>query len=109
MCVEINGGDITIAMSAGDTDGIDANGSIAVNGGSISITGSSGFDYDGTAQLNGGTVVVNGQTLTSIPNQMMGGGFGGMGGQMGGGFGGMGGQSGSGFGGGFGGGPGGRH
>ena len=109
VCVEINGGDITIAMSAGDTDGIDANGSIAVNGGSISITGSSGFDYDGTAQLNGGTVVVNGQTLTSIPNQMMGGGFGGMGGQMGGGFGGMGGQSGSGFGGGFGGGPGGRH
>ena len=98
VCVEINGGDITIAMSAGDTDGIDANGSIAVNGGSISITGSSGFDYDGTAQLNGGTVVVNGQTLTSIPNQMMGGGFGGMGG-----------QSGSGFGGGFGGGPGGRH
>ena len=94
VCVEINGGDITIAMSAGDTDGIDANGSIAVNGGSISITGSSGFDYDGTAQLNGGTVVVNGQTLTSIPNQMMGGGFGGMGG-----------QSGSGFGGG----PGGRH
>ena len=98
VCVEINGGDITIAMSAGDTDGIDANGSIAVNGGSISITGSSGFDYDGTAQLNGGTVIVNGQTLTSIPNQMMGGGFGGMGGQMGGG-----------FGGGFGGGPGGRH
>ena len=97
VCVEINGGDITIAMSAGDTDGVDANGSIAVNGGSISITGSSGFDYDGTAQLNGGTVVVNGQTLTSIPNQMMGGGFGGMGGQMGGGFGG------------FGGGPGGRH
>ena len=92
VCVEINGGDITIAMSAGDTDGIDANGSIAVNGGSISITGSSGFDYDGTAQLNGGTVVVNGQTLTSIPNQMMGGGFGGRGGgrgNMNGGWGGM--------------------
>ena len=104
VCVEINGGDISIAMSAGDTDGVDANGSIAVNGGSISITGSSGFDYDGTAQLNGGTVIVNGQTLTSIPNQMMGGGFGGMGGQMGGGFGGMGGQPG-----GLGGGPGGRH
>ena len=69
VCVEINGGDISIAMSAGDTDGIDANGSIAVNGGSISITGSSGFDYDGTAQLNGGTVVVNGQTLTSIPTR----------------------------------------
>ena len=109
VCVEINGGDITIAMSAGDTDGIDANGSIVVNGGTISITGNSSFDYDGTAQLNGGTVIVNGQTLDYIPDQMMGGGFGGMGGQMGGGFGGMGGQSGSGFGGGFGGGPGGRH
>ena len=103
VCVEINGGDITIAMSAGDTDGIDANGSIVINGGTVSITGSSGFDYDGTAQLNGGTVVVNGQTLDYIPNQMMGGG---MGGQMGGfgGNGGMGGQPG-----GFGGGPGGRH
>ena len=101
ICVEINGGDITIAMSAGDTDGIDANGSIVINGGTVSITGNSGFDYDGTAQLNGGTVIVNGQTLDSIPNQMMGGG-------MGGGFGGMGGQSG-GFGGGFGVGPIGRH
>lgn len=107
ICVEINGGDITIAMGAGDTDGIDANGSIVVNGGTVSITGNSSFDYDGTAQLNGGTVIVNGQTLDYIPNQMMGGG---MGGQMGGfgGNGGMGGQPG-GFGGGFGGGPGGRH
>ena len=97
ICVEINGGDISIAMSAGDTDGIDANGSIVVNGGTINITGNSSFDYDGTAQLNGGTLIVNGQTLDYIPNQMMGG-FGGMGGQMGGGFGGMGGQPG-GFGG----------
>ena len=107
ICVEINGGDISIAMSAGDTDGIDANGSIVVNGGTINITGNSSFDYDGTAQLNGGTLIVNGQTLDYNPNQMMGGG---MGGQMGGfgGNGGMGGQPG-GFGGGFGGGPGGRH
>ena len=106
ICVEINGGDISIAMSAGDTDGIDANGSIVVNGGTINITGNSSFDYDGTAQLNGGTIIVNGQTLDSIPNQMMGGGMGGFGGQMGGfgGNGGMGGQPG-----GFGGGPGGRH
>ena len=108
ICVEINGGDISIAMSAGDTDGVDANGSIVINGGTVSITGSSSFDYDGTAQLNAGTVIVNGQTLDSIPNQMMGGGMGGFGGQMGGGMGGFGGQSG-GFGGGFGGGPSGRH
>ena len=93
ICVEINGGDISIAMSAGDTDGVDANGSIVINGGTVSITGSSSFDYDGTAQLNGGTVIVNGQTLDSIPNQMMGGGMGGqMGGGFGGGFGGHGGR-----------------
>ncbi len=102
VCVEVNGGELSISMAAGDTDGIDSNGSILINGGSISITGSSGFDYDGTAQLNGGTLTVNGQTLDYIPNQMMGGP--GMGG-----FGGMGGQPGGGFGGGFGGGPGGRH
>ena len=108
VCVEVNGGDIAIAMGAGDTDGVDSNGSVVINGGTISITGSSGFDYDGTAQLNGGTLIVNGQTLDYIPNQMMGGGFGGMGGQMGG-FGGMGGQTGGQMGGGFGGGPGGRH
>ena len=81
--VEINGGDITITMSAGDTDGIDSNGNIIVNGGTINITGNSSFDYDGTAQYNGGTIIVNGEQVTAIPNQMMGGGMGGRG-QMGG-------------------------
>lgn len=81
--VEINGGNLTITMSAGDTDGIDSNGNIIVNGGTINITGSSSFDYDGTAQYNGGTIIVNGEQVTSIPNQMMGGGMGGRG-QMGG-------------------------
>ena len=70
-------------MSAGDTDGIDSNGNIIVNGGTINITGSSSFDYDGTAQYNGGTIIVNGEQVTSIPNQMMGGGMGDRG-QMGG-------------------------
>ncbi len=74
VCVEINGGDITISMGAGDTDGIDSNGNIIVNGGCINITGNSSFDYDGTAQYNSGTIVVNGQQLSTIPNQMMGGG-----------------------------------
>ena len=105
--VEINGGEISISMGAGDTDGIDSNGSIVINGGTVSITGNSSFDYDGNAQLNGGTVIVNGQELDYIPNQMMGG-FGGMGGGPGG-FGGMGGGPGGNPGGGFGGGPGGRH
>ena len=77
--VEINGGTINITMSAGDTDGIDSNGDIIVNGGTISVSGNSTFDYDGTAQLNGGTIYCNGQQVTEIPNQMMGG-RGGMGG-----------------------------
>lgn len=81
--VEINGGELTIRMGPGDTDGIDSNGDIVVNGGSIDITGPSGFDYEGSAVHNGGSIVVNGQTLDRIPNQMMGG-PGGMGGRPGG-------------------------
>ena len=71
--IEINDGDITIVMSDGDTDGIDANGHIIVNGGIIRVTGSSTFDYDGTAQYNGGTIIVNGQQVSFVPNQMSGG------------------------------------
>jgi len=91
--VEINGGEITVSMGSGDTDGIDSNGNIIVNGGTVSVTGNSTFDYDGTAQYNGGTILVNGQQVSSIPNQMMGGrgGFGGGNGGFGGGRGGRGG------------------
>ncbi|MCR5611677.1 MAG: carbohydrate-binding domain-containing protein [Clostridiales bacterium] len=71
--VEINGGSITISMGTGDTDGIDSNGNIVMNGGTVNVTGKSGFDYDGTAEYNGGTIIVNGQKLSYIPNQMMGG------------------------------------
>ena len=80
---EMNDGTLTVVMGPGDTDGIDSNGNIVVNGGTIDVTGNSTFDYDGTAQYNGGTIIVNGQQVDSIPNQMMGGGmgnFGGMGG-----------------------------
>ena len=76
--VEINGGSITITMGQGDTDGIDSNGNIVMNGGTVTVTGNSSFDYDGTAQFTGGTIIVNGQQLNYIPNQMMGGGMGGM-------------------------------
>ena len=83
-----NGGETTITMGAGDTDGVDSNGDIYINGGTISVTGQSAFDYDGQAALNGGTVIVNGTQVDSITNQMMGGmgGWGqmGPGGQMGG-------------------------
>ncbi len=84
---EMNDGSLKVNMGQGDTDAIDSNGNIIVNGGTINITGQSSFDYDGTAKYNGGTIIVNGQTVNSITNQMMGGGMGGMqqnqGGQMG--------------------------
>ena len=99
--IEINGGDITVEVGPGDTDAIDANGDIIVNGGVIKVTAQmSSFDYDGTAAYNGGEIYVNGQHMDSIPEPMMGGGGrGGFGGWGGGGWGGFGG---------FGGGPGGR-
>ena len=75
---EFNGGNITIAMGQGDTDGIDSNGNLYVNGGTLDITGNSPFDYDGQAQYNGGTIIVNGETTNQITNQF-GGGMGGMG------------------------------
>ena len=77
--VEINGGSLNITMGAGDTDGIDSNGDLIITGGRIEVSGGSGFDYDGTLTWTGGTVIVNGQEVSSIPNQMMGG-FGGRGG-----------------------------
>jgi len=75
--IELNGGEITIVMGSGDTDAVDANGSIYVNGGVIDITASSAFDYDVTGELNGGTVTVNGSQLTKMTNSMPGGGMGG--------------------------------
>ena len=98
--IQINGGDVTISMGQGDTDALDSNGALTITGGTINITAQSPFDYDGTGTLSGGTVIVNGQEVTQLSNQMMGGGM--MGGQMGGGPGGMGGGFG-GMGGGFGG------
>lgn len=93
--IEFNGGNTVITMGQGDTDAVDANGSIYVNGGTITITApTSSFDYDGKAELNGGTVIINGQQVTEIPQSMMGGRGGGFGGQGRGGFGGMTGQDG---------------
>lgn len=73
--VEINDGEIEIEMGQGDTDGIDANGDIIINGGTVRVTAQSPFDYDGKGELNGGEVYVNGEKVTSLTNQ-----FGGMGG-----------------------------
>lgn len=77
--VEINGGTISITMGQGDTDAIDSNGNITINGGTIAISAQSPFDYDGKAELNGGELTVNGETVTEISNQFSAGmqGFGG--------------------------------
>lgn len=92
VAVEFNGGDTTISMGQGDTDAVDANGSIYVNGGTINITApTSSFDYDQTAEFNGGTIIINGEEVSEIPQSMMGGGPGGQGG-----FGGQGGPGGQG-------------
>ena len=82
--IEINGGYITVEVGQGDTDAIDANGSIYVNGGTINVTAQmSSFDYDRTAEFNGGTIIINGEEVSEIPQSMMGGGMGGnMGGNM---------------------------
>ena len=93
--VEINGGDLNVTVGQGDTDAIDANGSIYVNGGTVNITAQmSSFDYDVKAEFNGGTIIINGEEVSEIPQSMMGGGMhGGIFGGKGGMFGGMNGES----------------
>ena len=81
--LEINGGDITVNMAQGDTDALDANGDLLIHGGTINITGPSAFDYDGQGSMTGGTLIVNGEQVTELTNQMMGGGMGGRGGMSG--------------------------
>lgn len=80
VAIEINGGNITINMGAGDTDGIDSNGNLYVNGGTININCNSPFDYDGAANYTGGTIITNGTETNTITNSMMGGSKGGAGG-----------------------------
>ena len=75
--IQINGGNLTIDMGQGDTDAIDSNGNLYINGGTINITAQSPFDYDGEGKLNGGNITVNGSKVTELTNQMMGGGQGG--------------------------------
>ncbi len=75
--IEINGGEITIAMGPGDTDALDSNGDLIITGGTIDITARSPFDYDGSCSYTGGTIIVNGTVTDSVTNQMMGGPMGG--------------------------------
>ena len=69
--IEITGGDITVAMAEGDTDGIDSNGDLIISGGTVNVTGNSTFDYDGTATYTGGTIIVNGIKVDSIPKSSL--------------------------------------
>ncbi len=69
--VEFNGGKTDIVMGSGDVDGVDSNGSIYVNGGTVNVTISEAgmsmaFDFDETAEINGGEVFVNGEKITEI-------------------------------------------
>jgi hypothetical protein len=75
--IEVNGGTMDVEVGSGDTDGFDSNGSLYVNGGTISVTANSAFDTDGEAQLNGGEVTVNGEVITEINESGPGGGGGG--------------------------------
>ncbi len=90
--IEINGGDITVDMGSGDTDALDSNGYLYINGGVVNINAQSPFDYDMGGEITGGEVYVNGTQVTELYNAMMGGGMmgggnmgGGPGGNMGGG------------------------
>lgn len=71
--IEVNGGNITVTMASGDTDGFDANGDMTINGGFIDITGGSYIDADGSVEFNGGELIVNGEVVTEITQQMGGG------------------------------------
>ena len=75
--IEINGGYVKIVMGQGDTDGLDSNGYIYINGGTVDVSGNNTFDAEIAQEFNGGTVIVNGTEVDELPMDMMGGGFGG--------------------------------
>ncbi|MBQ3975337.1 MAG: carbohydrate-binding domain-containing protein, partial [Lachnospiraceae bacterium] len=79
----ISGGSLNVTMAAGDTDALDSNGSLYINGGTVDITAQFAFDYVTEGAINGGTVTVNGSQVTQMSNSMMGGGGPAMGGQGG--------------------------
>ncbi|MBO4697581.1 MAG: carbohydrate-binding domain-containing protein [Lachnospiraceae bacterium] len=72
--ITVNGGNLNITVGQGDTDAIDSNGDVYINGGTINITSTvSSIDYDGKAEFNGGTLIINGEQVDSIPKSMFGG------------------------------------
>lgn len=80
LSVTINAGNVTVEVGSGDTDGIDSNGSIYVNGGTVNVTNpgigsgpATAFDYNDSAEFNGGTIYINGEAVDEIPAEQMGG------------------------------------
>ncbi|MBO4324592.1 MAG: carbohydrate-binding domain-containing protein [Lachnospiraceae bacterium] len=72
--ITVNGGNLNITVGQGDTDAIDSNGDVYINGGTVNITSTvSSIDYDGKAEFNGGTLIINGQETDTIPKSMFGG------------------------------------
>ena len=67
--LKINGNKIKIVMAEGDSDAIDSNGNLTINGGTIDINAASAFDFDGEGRLNGGEVSVNGEKINELSNQ----------------------------------------
>ena len=63
--IKISGGFLDVAVSNGDTDGIDSNGNFEMTGGFVVTRGSpnnasnmsTGLDCDGTAKISGGTFI----------------------------------------------------
>ena len=71
--VTVNGGNLTIQVTGGtgEGDGIDSNGSVVINGGTVqsyacAASADSGIDADLGIQINGGTVLATGNMLDRI-------------------------------------------
>lgn len=64
--VNISGGELEIEMEPGDSDGIDSNGDLIINGGTVRVTAQVPFDFDGKGELNGGAVFVGGERVTDL-------------------------------------------
>lgn len=77
LSITINGGQLNITVGPGDTDGIDSNGNLYINGGEVTITAQmSSLDFDGNGSISDDSVViVNGSRITEMPAQMGGGGM----------------------------------
>lgn len=73
LSLTINGGNVTVEVAEGDTDCLDSNGDLTITGGEVTLIGQNTVDYDGTGTFSGGILNVNGETVDTLPEDMMGG------------------------------------